>query len=109
MARAKRALPWDLEGVALVERIAAIPGTRAGRGYARQAPRVARNEQIMTIRDRAFPRWVATWVVAGTVATTGSCSSQAEHFALPKPGPGVIFTYPYDGQRDVPTSTTIVV
>lgn len=60
----------------------------------------------MTMHDR-YVRPVAA-ALFGVAAITG-CGNALGPYEPPSPGPGVIFTYPFDGQRDVPTGTTIVV
>lgn len=63
----------------------------------------------MIIQKRILSCLIAAAIAAGGMMAAGGCGNGAEPYVLPKPGPGVIFTYPYDGQLDVPTGTTIVV
>lgn len=42
------------------------------------------------------------------LATAVACSGN-DRFELPRPGPGAIFAYPFDGQMDVPVGARIVV
>lgn len=47
-------------------------------------------------------------VVLLGLATAFACGGK-DRFELPKPGPGAIFAYPFDGQMDVPVGARIVV
>lgn len=47
-------------------------------------------------------------VLIGALMAFSSCSG-GDSIELPPPGPGVIFSYPFDGQKDVPTGARIIV
>ncbi len=51
---------------------------------------------------------ICPWAVAACLAVLGSACSDPAPFELPKGGPGVIFSFPFDGQWDVPTGSRIV-
>ena len=63
----------------------------------------------MTMHDRYVRPSVAIAATLYGVAALTGCGADFGPYAPPRPGAGVIFTYPFDGQRDVPTGTTIVV